>query len=157
MTGIPWNKGLSTPLEERFWGKVDISSHDGCWLWTAHCNKGGYGKIDGKIASRVSWELTNGAIPEGLDVCHHCDNPKCVNPTHLFLGTASDNLKDSVLKGRLDHHGEKNGNAKLNYKLVKEIRETNLPQRTLARIFGVSKGTIYYIQNNLTWNLEAIL
>ncbi len=149
--GIPWNKGVSTPLEKRFWAKVDKSNPNSCWFWNAHCNKGGYGTIDSKIASRVCWELVNSPIPEGFDVCHHCDNPACVNPSHLFLGTASDNLKDSVRKGRLNHSGERNSNAKLTYALVQEIRETNLPQRTLAKIFGVSKGTIYYIQKKLTW------
>ena len=148
---IPWNKGLVTPLGERFWDKVDKSGTNGCWIWRAHCNKGGYGTIDHKIASRVSWELLNGTIPAGFDVCHHCDNPPCVNPEHLFLGTASDNLKDSVRKGRLDHSGEKNSNVKLTYRLVQEIRNTDLPQRKLATLFGVSKGTIYYIKKNITW------
>ena len=148
---IPWNKGVIKSLEERFWDKVDKSGLNGCWIWTAHCNRGGYGTMEGTIASRVSWELANGTIPIGLDVCHHCDNPPCVNPTHLFLGSASDNLKDSVRKGRLDHSGEKNSNAKLTPSLVQEIRNKDLPQRKLAKMFGVSKGTIYYIQKNITW------
>jgi len=149
--GTPWNKGRVTPLMDRFWNKVDKLGANGCWIWTRHCNKGGYGTIDGKIASRVAWGLVYGSIPDGLDVCHSCDNPACVNPEHLFIGTASDNLKDSVRKGRLNHQGEKNSNAKLTSVLVREIRELNLPQQTLAKMFGVSKGTIYYIQKNLTW------
>ncbi len=148
---IPWNKGVVMPLAKRFWDKVNKSGLNGCWIWLAHCNKGGYGKIDGKIASRVSWELANGTIPAGFDVCHDCDNPPCVNPEHLFLGTASDNLKDCVRKGRLDHSGEKNSNVKLTYGLVQDIRNSDFPQRKLAKMFGISKGTIYYIQKNITW------
>jgi len=142
---------MNTPLKDRFWDKVDASNPDGCWIWSAHCNRGGYGTIDGTIASRVSWELENGAILGGLDVCHQCDNPPCVNPSHLFLGTASDNLKDSVRKGRLDHRGERNSNAKLNYAKVQSIRESSLLQCKLAKLYGVTRNSIYNIQKKLTW------
>jgi len=155
--GVPWNRGRVIPLVDRFWTKVDKSGPKGCWIWTGYCNKGGYGTfressgMNNTIASRVAWKLVHDFIPEGLDVCHHCDNPACVNPEHLFIGTASDNLKDSVRKGKLNHQGEKNSNAKLTSTLVRKIRETNLPQHTLAKMFGVSKSTIYYIQKNITW------
>jgi len=86
----------------RFFDKVHKT--DSCWNWTAS-TRNGYGafKINGKVegAHRVSWVLNNGEIPEGLFVCHKCDNPRCVNPEHLFLGTASDNMKDCYNKGRL--------------------------------------------------------
>jgi hypothetical protein len=150
--GVPWNKGLSTPIAERFNSKVDKSNPEGCWLWLGHRSSGGYGKLGNKIASRISWEITNGAIPEGLDVCHHCDNPPCVNPNHLFLGNASDNIKDAVSKGRINHRGEKNSNAKITYSLAEEIRNSCLPYRKLAEIYGLSKAAIYYIKNNITWN-----
>ena len=93
---------------ERFWKRVDRS--DGffaCWTWTAFRNtaRGGVGhfNVDGQVmrAPRVAWELVNGAIPRGLFVCHHCDNPSCCNPAHLFLGTAADNMRDAVAKGRM--------------------------------------------------------
>jgi len=90
-------------VEERFWAKVDKT--DSCWVWTGATLRRGYGQIripvkKAKQAHRLSWEIHNGPIPDGMLVCHKCDNPPCVNPAHLFLGTQSDNNKDCVRKGR---------------------------------------------------------
>ena len=90
--------------EERFWTRVVGDLATGCWLWTGPRFREGYGSLSyGPLrirAHRFSWELHVGPIPEGLVVCHRCDNPPCVRPDHLFLGTQSDNLHDAVAKGR---------------------------------------------------------
>lgn len=87
---------------ERFWSKVDKSGD--CWEWVGYLNEKGYGKfrLNNKLqrAHRISYALKYGAIPEGMLVCHRCDNPKCVNPEHLFIGTTTDNARDSISKGR---------------------------------------------------------
>jgi hypothetical protein len=96
------------PIAIRFWEKVDKpGGADACWLWTGTPDVNGYGKLwwfdhtnKGKFAHRISWELHNGPIPDGLFVLHSCDNPPCVNPKHLFLGTQLDNMRDMVAKGR---------------------------------------------------------
>jgi hypothetical protein len=90
---------------DRFWSKVDQSGGpDACWIWTGWRSSKGYGRSRSVgrwlFAHRVSWELANGPIPSGLLVCHHCDNPPCVNPAHLFVGTNSDNMRDCISKGR---------------------------------------------------------
>jgi hypothetical protein len=139
-------------LEERFWEKV-IVGDDGCWEWTGSRNKYGYGVIGinwkTKLTHRVAYELKNGPIPEGLFVCHHCDNPCCVRPDHLFLGSQKDNMIDMVKKGR-------EGTSKLKESQVIEIRrlyKTGLfTQQELGNKFGVSHRQIGYIINKKSWS-----
>jgi hypothetical protein len=91
------------PVMDRFWAFV--AQGDGCWEWTGYIRPDGYGQfgVDRSIherAHRMAYQLTAGPIPKGIDVCHRCDNPACVRPDHLFLGTRSDNMRDMVAKGR---------------------------------------------------------
>lgn len=146
-------------LEARFWAKVKKS--DGCWEWTA-MKRRGYGRIarDGKgsgmlTAHRLSWEFAHGTIPEGILVLHKCDNPSCVRPDHLFLGTYGDNAADRVAKGREgDRSGEKNGRAKLTSEQVAEIRQLHAEgksYRDLASAYGVNYSHVGHIVNGDNW------
>lgn len=89
---------------KRFWSKVN-KTEGGCWEWTGSLQTQGYGNIEIKgkrlLPHRIAYVLHKGEIPQGLSVCHHCDNPKCCNPEHLFLGTAADNMNDASQKGRM--------------------------------------------------------
>ena len=159
-TLVKWRGGKPTgTLEQRFWAKVRKT--EGCWLWIASTQRGGYGKLrigprsKGQIrASRYSWELHNGPIPDGLYVCHHCDNPPCVRPDHLFLGLPQENEWDKRQKGR-NLVGERNHQAKLTAEKVKEIRARyatgGISQRQLAAEYAVSQGTLGPIVRGESW------
>jgi hypothetical protein len=143
-------------VEERFWSKVDLSGE--CWLWKASCWPDGYGQFKishtvNRRAHRVAWELFNGPIPIGLSVLHHCDNILCVNPVHLFLGTQADNVHDCQTKGRLPI-GEK-AVHKLTLVQAREIKNSLLGNRPLARIYPVSRTAIKYIKTGRNWR-EAL-
>jgi hypothetical protein len=142
---------------ERFWSKV--SKSDGCWLWRSGTSERYYPyfRIGGQRigAHRVAYLLTHGEIPADLDVLHHCDTPRCVNPVHLFLGTAQDNCQDAARKGRTFRpRGELSGSAKLTEAKVREIRTRyaeGTGPRPLAREFGVDRSTIREIVCRRTW------
>lgn len=145
----------------RFWSKVKIGNPNECWEWQASLNNKGYGKfgIDDNIiyAHRVSWVISSGEIPDGLFVLHKCDNRKCVNGKHLFLGTAKDNSDDRDAKGRTKPGhvpGEKNGRAKLKVTDVIEIRkmiEDEIDMVSIAKKYSVGQSTIFGIKWKQTW------
>lgn len=149
-----------TPVADRFWAKVAVAGPDDCWLWTAGQTIWGYGNIGTengqmRMAHRISWELHYGPIPRGLFVCHHCDNPPCVNPAHLFIGPPKINTQDMISKGRhgdTGAKGERNGHAKLTAEQVREIRaSTNPNDSDLARHYGVSPTTVTLARKGKTW------
>lgn len=144
--------------EARFWSRVDRSAE--CWLWlgpTAGSNRYGQLRFRGRTirAHRLAWELTNEPITEGMSVCHRCDQPLCVNPNHLFLGSHAENMHDMAAKGRAtkrrgaDVHG-----ARLDESAVRAIRALNavgVSQRELARQFGVSQHAVWGVVHRKTW------
>lgn len=148
-------------LAARFWAKVRVTAPDECWEWTAARNGHGYGvmrphgKRTGPCAKahRVAWELAHGSIPGGLVVCHRCDNRRCVNVAHLFLGTQADNMADMVAKGR-SSRGSRNGMARITEEQVVEIRRRVAAGERQAAVrleFGLSPGGISQIVSRTTW------
>jgi hypothetical protein len=145
-----------TPVTDRFVAKLAKirGGHSSCWLWGKNVDKDGYGKImDGKRpmkAHRISWLVHFGEIPSGLRVCHTCDTPGCVNPGHLFLGTAKDNAIDAAEKGRTTI-GEKNARARLTDDRVSQIRASSMTTAEWARTLGIARPTISRARNGITW------
>ena len=161
----PRNNGqfASRPLVERFEDKYTPEPMSGCWLWTAGVNGNGYGAIraDGRsqLAHRVAWQLYRGPIPHGAGyhgtcVLHRCDNPVCVNPDHLFLGSNADNAADKKRKGRArttPRLGEDHPAAKLNEQQVLAIRADKRGKHKLAREYDVSPSLIGQIKRRIAW------
>lgn len=155
---IPRNR---TPQESVavFWNNVKKGGQLECWNWTGlRGGTMGYGQFwdngRGIRAHRFSYQLHRGPIPEGMKVCHHCDNVLCVNPNHLFAGTQKQNLHDAIAKGR-HSHGETSPSSILTEKDVKDIRSAYLPRKMsyqkLADKYGVSAGCIQGIVERTNW------
>lgn len=160
---------FSPQAESRFWEKVDKTGE--CWIWSASKNSKGYGQIshwvDGKRivrrAHRVAFELAYGPIPEmpgshGACVLHRCDNPSCVNPSHLFIGTNAENVRDMDRKGRRKFSvklGSDHPNSILNEAIVREIArlhyDEGVSQTALSKKFGVCISTINHIFTGRLW------
>jgi len=156
---------MAKSVQDRFWAKVKKT--DNCWEWIGAKNQDGYGNcglINGiwERSHRLSWKLHFGDIPEGMLVCHHCDNPSCVRPDHLFLGNHHDNLQDSYNKGRplqglglsLPGQGYQN---RLTWADVHAIRESQEKRSLLATKFGVSLRMIFLIRANKRWRVPCAL
>lgn len=158
------NNGLNKTAPERFHRKYEPVPESGCWLWTDSWGNNGYGMISmtvkvGKyvpvLAHRLSWVLRNGAIPDGLFVCHKCDTPACVNPDHLFLGTAKDNSDDRDKKGRTNRVttfiGTAHPMARLTEDQVLAIYHSKKRTRDLIKEFPVSGSLIWAIRKGRIW------
>lgn len=145
-------------VECRFWERVDRRGSGECWRWKGAPSGFGYGVLfvrgKNRYAHRLSYSLAHGPIPRGLFVLHRCDNPICVNPAHLFLGTPHDNNIDMAAKGR-STHGEKNRHAKLTRDDVRWMRWARVysgaTQRRIGAFFGVDQSTVCYAVNGSTW------
>jgi hypothetical protein len=123
----------------------------GCWHWIGGHNDEGYGTKWGIKIHRLMWSLKNNRSPmKGMHICHTCDNPRCVNPDHLFEGTPKQNTKDRDFKGRTQKN-ENHYRSKLNWEAVEFIRSSNLPVVQLASKFGVDRRCIYKVLNRVTW------
>lgn len=161
---VPVGTRARGTLEERFWRFVDKSGE--CWTWTGGSRgQKGYGmiQIGGKgspkvLAHRLSYELHHGSIPEGLVVMHSCDNPSCVNPSHLAVGTQSQNILDAINKGRKFvpelpvFKGSAHHKAKINEEQAKYIRTCGRRTDELALEFGLSKTTVIRIKSGKIWS-----
>jgi hypothetical protein len=141
-------------VSARFWAKVDKNGD--CWEWMANTRKG-YGsiKVSGisVYAHRLSWEMQNGPLQNGMLVLHKCDNPRCVNPSHLFVGTQKDNMEDREAKDRgADRRGNKNGRSKIPQAAIALILASKESLSTLALKYGVSKTAIRLIKIGKNWS-----
>ena len=146
--------------QQRFWALVAKS--DGCWLWTGGRDRHGYGKFavglkrdrtqKTQLAHRVAWMYTHGAMPQ-LNLLHQCDNPQCVRPDHMFVGTQKDNLLDAAQKGRTAR-GERNGVAKLTAAAVAAIkarRANGEKQQAIAEAYGINRSLVSMIEHGKRW------
>lgn len=143
-------------IEERLWAKTQKS--DTCWVWIGAHLISGYGHmtINKKRVTvhRLSWEVHNGPIPIGMEILHRCDNPPCIRPDHLFIGTNQDNVDDMVSKKR-HTYGDRNGHAVFTDDQAREIlyllRTKQATGRQIAQQYGVDETTISKMRLGITW------
>lgn len=160
------DRNAESHIANRLANGLDSAEDGQCWEWMRTISNRGYGKLTvkgrGAYAHRLAFELGSGSsIPDGVDVCHRCDNPRCINPSHLFIGSRSDNMKDCFQKGRSSvlaiessFPGERNPSAKLTSSDVVVIRElltAGITQAEIALRFGVSQAQISNIKRGKSW------
>lgn len=151
-------KNYDEDMKQKLFSK--IKQVNDCWEWQGSLHRQGYGnfpyKNSGQLAHRVSWILFNGEIPSGMNICHKCDNPPCVNPDHLFVGSYQDNINDMFRKGRKNHQGENHPKVKLSSSQVLEIRELlnkKITQEEICKKYGITNGHVGSIKHKRTWKL----
>lgn len=151
--------------EKDFWDRVNIDGptmphmQTPCWIWVGGCTDKGYGRVRFQwkvwLAHRLAYKLHYGPFPEEFDICHHCDNPPCMNPEHLFRGTAKDNILDMMMKGRAGSApGTRNASAKLTESDVIEIRRLHtqgISYTQLVLLYRVGKTTVSRIIRRKSW------
>lgn len=156
------------PADERFAIYAVPVTESGCWLWDGPSYASGYGriKVGGKTvrATHYALAMAGRPVPNGLQACHKCDTPECVNPAHLFIGTQLDNEADKIAKSRQSRggrhsksfrtraKGEANGNSVLSGEKVVAIRADGRPQRVIAKDHGISQSTVSLIKKNAIWS-----
>lgn len=151
---IDFRNGYGETLVERLSRETSRDSEAGCWSWTGHKHKQGYGHIkwNGRmqLTHRLALEAVGVDVPRGVEVCHRCDNAECVNPSHLFLGTHADNMRDMREKGR-SAKGEKIGRAALTAAQVVDIRRSRATPLELAARHGITRSGVYSVLRRDTW------
>lgn len=144
---------------QRFNLSYTICNKSGCWIWKWRLNKDGYGMMNwnnkNTFAHRVSYEINNDICPGNLSVCHHCDNPSCVNPSHLFLGTQKDNVQDMMSKSRnRPLQGSNHPNSKINEEtaqlIFKQLKD-GLSPTLIAKKLSVSRDIVYSLKYGVGW------
>jgi hypothetical protein len=165
--GAAYHVARSETPAGRLRRRVQPGQPDECWEWPGARDKKGYGVLQyrsggitrGMKAHRIAWEAVNGPIPDGLCVCHHCDNPPCCNPAHLFLGTYTDNNRDRAAKGRtVCPRGECSRFAKLTVEQVQELRRLRAEGwklKHLASRYGVTETAVSLIARGKAWRHAA--
>lgn len=151
------NDGINSAAN--FWAKVAVGNSEDCWEWLGAKDPNGYGRVSiwckkSQLAYRVAWKITHGVLFSNACILHRCDNPSCVNPSHLFIGTQKDNAEDRESKRR-SPRGEDRPNSKLTEDAVLHIREIaqdkSMSFRALSRRYGVSLKTILQVVSGRTW------
>lgn len=145
-----------------FWERVTKGAENECWPWTGALTSTGHGKLmaEGQhwYAHRLAYESAKGFLPPwsfDAEVQHSCNNPRCCNPLHLWLGTRADNMKTAGEQGALSRKGTANGNSKLSPEDVARIKSDMRPSRQVAKLFGISKSQVLNIRSGAQWRTSC--
>lgn len=154
------HKRTPEKLAADFWGRIE-KTQGGCWNWTGHKRRRGYGCFyangKGWSATRYMWEVVDGrgTVSSKLHLCHRCDNPSCVNPEHLFVGTPQDNVDDAILKNRRRYaRGEHSGGSKLTEAAARAILAealAGIPYKQIGLRYGIGHQHVSQIKNRRRW------